>query len=338
MIEPKVSFLIVGQGLAGTLAGHFLEKHGYSFSIMDEPHEMTSSKVAAGMFNPVNGKRMVKNWNAELVIPFAINTYKDIEQKLSTSILHQLPIHHVLGSVKEQNDLTLKTDNTDFMQFIEMDAPKIKFVKEPWGSFQISQSGWVNTPLLLSKYAQYWLNSGKLNQETMDYSLLMQQDDGTWKYKDLHAENILFCEGHRYHLNPFFTHIPYEPTKGDVLTIKCVGLPHDKIIKKGIYLVHLGNDFFKVGATYDRVNIHNNPDPKAREEIIKDLIDLIDKPFEVIKHEAGIRPTMRDRNPLAQAHPEIKNMYILNGLGSKGVMLGPWFANKLISVISETNK
>lgn len=333
MTHTKASFLIVGQGLAGTLAGHFLEKHGYSFIMIDEMQQMTSSKVAAGMFNPINGKRMVKNWNAENVIPFAVETYRELEQKLGIQILNELPIHNVFGSVKEQNDLTIKSENSAFMQFVGLEATAIEQINAPWGSFQIFQSGWVNTPLLLAAFKDYVKGSGNFIEEKLDYADLTQQVDLSWKYKKLQVENILFCEGHNYHYNPYFKHLPYEPTKGDVLTIKCEGLPKDKIIKKGIYLVHLGDDIYKVGATYDRVNISESPDPKAKMELIDDLNDLLKVPYKILKHEAGVRPTMRDRNPIAQSHPDIKNMYILNGLGSKGVMLGPWFASQLMGVI-----
>lgn len=55
--------------------------------------------------------------------------------------------------------------------------------------------------------------------------------------------------------------------------------------------------------------------------------------FELISQEAGIRPTVSDRRPLVGAHPEYNNIYIINGLGSRGVMIAPYVAEQLYQFI-----
>ena len=49
----------------------------------------------------------------------------------------------------------------------------------------------------------------------------------------------------------------------------------------------------------------------------------------MVQHEAGVRPSSNDRRPILGAHPQQKNIYIFNGLGAKGVMLAPYFAQQL---------
>jgi len=53
----------------------------------------------------------------------------------------------------------------------------------------------------------------------------------------------------------------------------------------------------------------------------------------VIEHVAGIRPTVKDRRPLVGRHPEYSNIYVLNGLGTRGVMIAPYVAQELYNYI-----
>ena len=56
-------------------------------------------------------------------------------------------------------------------------------------------------------------------------------------------------------------------------------------------------------------------------------------PYEVIEHSAGIRPTTIDRRPIIGSHPNYKNIYVFNGLGSRGILLAPtlscWLYNHI---------
>ena len=60
---------------------------------------------------------------------------------------------------------------------------------------------------------------------------------------------------------------------------------------------------------------------------------MINCKYEVLEHFAGVRPTVKDRRPLVGLHPNHPNMYILNGLGTRGVMLGPFLAHQLFNYI-----
>ena len=48
-----------------------------------------------------------------------------------------------------------------------------------------------------------------------------------------------------------------------------------------------------------------------------------DVPMEVIDHEAGIRPIIRNSRPVVGFHPEIPQVGFFNGLGSKGSLMAP---------------
>lgn len=328
--------LIVGQGLAGTLLANECLNQGKAVLVIDNHSASTSSKVAAGMFTPVSGKRMAKSWMAETLIPFALQTYRQLEHLLQTPLLKQQDIYQVIASVKEQNDLMSRLENKDFADYLNTRPEKETNLIEPFGAFGITQSGWVDLPKLLAAFRAYLEQQQTIATAEFDYTLLTTQEN-QWVYGQQTFNHVVFCEGHAYHQNPFFKSlIPYTPTKGDVLTIKCSGITDKRIVKKGIYLIALGDGLYKVGATYEREHLNAGlPNPEAKAELIDKLHEFLDVPFEVIAHEAGIRPTTRDRRPLLGEHPHHKNMYLFNGLGAKGVMLGPWFAHLMVKNIFE---
>ena len=91
----------------------------------------------------------------------------------------------------------------------------------------------------------------------------------------------------------------------------------------------LGNDLFKVGATYNWQDKTDEPTEEGRKELITRIKEILQCDFEIISHFAGVRPTVKDRKPLVGNHEAFKNLYILNGLGTRGVMLGPYCAKML---------
>mgnify|MGYP003329001594 CR=1 FL=1 len=69
--------------------------------------------------------------------------------------------------------------------------------------------------------------------------------------------------------------------------------------------------------------------------IINKLQKLLNCSFEILQQRAGIRPTVIDRRPLVGQHRVHKNLYILNGLGSRGVLMAPTVAKNLIDFIEK---
>jgi 2-polyprenyl-6-methoxyphenol hydroxylase-like FAD-dependent oxidoreductase len=68
--------IIVGQGLTGTWLSWWLNKAGLSFKIIDQTNKDSSSMRAAGLINPVTGRRLVNTWMIDELMPFALNAYK----------------------------------------------------------------------------------------------------------------------------------------------------------------------------------------------------------------------------------------------------------------------
>ena len=155
------------------------------------------------------------------------------------------------------------------------------------------------------------------------------------QYKSIIAKRIIFCEGYKAIKNPLFNYLPFKLTKGEVVTVKLPGFEKEKVANKGAFVLPLGNDLYKIGATYEWQDLTELPTEKGLLELEDKLKKLVDLPFERLKHEAGIRPTVEDRRPLIGLHPQHSPVVIFNGMGTKGVMLAPFFANQLIRYLEE---
>lgn len=328
-----LDYLVVGLGLAGTSFCETLEKNGKTFKVISDDSQ-TSSHVAAGMYNPVILKRFSLVWNAveqmKMVVPF----YSDLEEKLKVKLDYKLPVFRRFASVEEQNLWFEASDKNGLKQFLssEILPNKNQKIDAPFGFGKVMNSGRIDTNKLLSSYMQYLVENNLFENESFEYhSLHISNTDIT--YKSFKAKRIVFAEGFGLSNNPYFNYLPLTGTKGELLTIKAPELKETNAIKSSLFLIPLGNDLYRVGATYKWKDKTNLPTEEAKIEILEKLETFLNCDYEVVDHVAGIRPTVTDRRPLVGRHPEHQNLYALNGFGSRGVMVGPYASKQLFEYI-----
>ncbi|HXB33647.1 MAG TPA: FAD-dependent oxidoreductase, partial [Puia sp.] len=66
----RVDVLIIGQGICGTFLSRELDRAGLSYLVIDEKRPDSASLAAAGLVNPVTGRRFVKTWMIDELLPF----------------------------------------------------------------------------------------------------------------------------------------------------------------------------------------------------------------------------------------------------------------------------
>lgn len=331
----QVDYIIVGCGLAGISFCEVLNAHKKSFLVFDN-NSQQSSKVAAGLYNPVVLKRFSGVWKAKAQLDIAMPHYEQIETKLKTKIDYKHKIFRRLNSIEEQNKWFTASDKPDLEPFMSTKIIKNDndFVDAPFGFGEVLKTGRVDTDKLISVYKSDLRSSNQLVEESFDYSDLKFSEKGI-SYKSIDAKHIIFAEGYGIKQNPFFKDIPINGTKGEVLTIKAPDLKLDDAIKSSVFIISVGEDLYRVGATYERTDKTNTPTEAAKEELLSKLETFIKCDYKIVDHRAGIRPTVKDRRPIIGRHPEYKNVYILNGLGSRGVMIGPYVSQKLFNFIEK---
>lgn len=328
-----LDYIIVGSGLAGIAFSEFACNNKKSFVVINNQSQ-NSSKIAGGLYNPVILKRFSEVWQAQEQLDLLYSFYGNIEKKLRVKLDYRLPLLRKFYSVEEQNNWFTASDKPNLSKFLSTDLITKKWdeIDSPFNFGEVLHSGYLDTALLLEEYKKYLISINCYQEETFDYSQLITYSEYV-EYKDVKAKHIIFAEGFGMLLNPFFSKLPLDGTKGELLLIKAPNLNVDVILKSSIFVIPLGNDLYKVGATYNWEDKTNVPTEAAKKELVANLSELIYCDFEIIDHYAGVRPTVKDRRPLVGSHPIHKNIHVLNGLGTRGVMLAPAMALALFNNI-----
>lgn len=325
----KVNYIVVGCGLAGIAFCEQLRYHNKSYVVFNDTSQQ-SSKVAGGLFNPVVLKRFTPAWKAQELLKLTIPYYRSIEEYLEIDLIHINPIQRIFNSVEEQNNWMTASDRPILSRFLSSKIKKKSnpFLKVNFGLGEVKETGSIDTYKLIESYLKKLENDKRLFSDSLDYREL-QFDDETIKYQDIVADNVVFADGFGLKNNPFFDYLPLLGSKGEYITIKSSELQLDYIIKGSVFIIPLGNDDYLVGATYDNKDKTNRITDTAKKELVLKLRKMILCDFKVIDQVAAIRPTVKDRRPLIGGHPVHDNIWVLNGLGTRGVMASPYCASQL---------
>ncbi|MGO4904482.1 NAD(P)/FAD-dependent oxidoreductase [Flavobacterium sp. W20_MBD1_R3] len=328
-----IDFLIVGSGLAGISFAEVALRNDKSILVLDN-NSQNSSKIAGGLYNPVILKRFSEVWKAQEQLVLMNEFYTVLEEKLKCKVDYKRPIFRKFFSVEEQNNWFSASDKAGLAPFLSTKLIYDKFsgIDSPFGYGEVLQTGYVDTASLLQEYRSYLKQEKLFMEESFDYSILQIEDDHVI-YKGIRAKHIVFAEGFGMHLNPYFNYLPLDGTKGELFIIKAPELDLSVIVNTSVFILPLGNDLFKVGATYNWKDKTDLPTEEGKIELVARIQEIITCNFEIVEHFAGVRPTVKDRRPLVGTHQDHDLIHILNGLGTRGVMLGPAMANALFDLI-----
>jgi glycine/D-amino acid oxidase-like deaminating enzyme len=318
----KIDYLIIGQGIAGTLISYTLMEAGASVLVMDEYKPNSASRVAAGVINPVSGRRFTISWQYDEIYPVAVNTYRHMEELLGVPVFKERDIWNVLPSEQLKDAFMERTSGLAYMHVPEKD-PYEQWLNQPFGAAVI-KGGTTLLYNLLPAWREYLQKHQALREERIDFDLLEMGD--TVVYKDIEASRIIFCEGAQIVSNPWFKQIPFLLNKGEVLKVRIPGFQTDDIIKRSITLVPQSPEVYWVGSTFAWEYPDEAPTEDKRAFLEAGLQQLLKVPYEILSQEAGVRPSGTDRRPMMGMHPEHPVMGIFNGLGTKGTSLAPAMA------------
>lgn len=318
-----MKFLIVGAGLAGTTFARYVEQNGHPFHIISDD-SYQASRTAAGVYNPVILKRFTAVADAQVHLDAALPFFQGEH-------LHVVTLLRRLYSVEEQNNWYVAADKPALKPFLDPSIEKCTFegVNAPFGYGKVLTTGYLNTNAYLDEWLTKWEKEGKFSRLHFLYKQLQFHANSTVEYNGQLYDYVVFAEGVGIQQNPYFNYLPLLPAKGEVLTLRIPALQLDAIVKAGVFILPLGNDLYKVGATYNWDQKDELPTVAARKELLTALEEFLEVPYEVVEHKAGLRPTVKDRRPLIGVHPQFKSLALLNGLGTRGVMLAPTCAEML---------
>ena len=328
-----LDYIIVGSGLAGIAFSEMALQNDKTIFVFNNQSQ-NSSRIAGGLYNPVILKRFSEVWQAKEQLDLLYPFYAILENKLGVKLDYKLPLLRKFYSAEEQNNWFTASDKPNLSDFLSTNLITKKWdaIPSPFNYGEVLFSGYVDTGLLLDSYKEFLLQKGLYEETSFDYSKLVVNSDSV-EYNNIKAKHIIFAEGFGMLFNPFFNKLPLDGTKGELLLIKAPNLNLDVMVKSSVFVLPVGNDYYKVGATYNWEDKTNIPTEAAKKELTDNLKELINCDFEIIEHYAGVRPTVKDRRPLVGTHPLYNNVHVLNGLGTRGVMLAPAMAKNLFNHI-----
>lgn len=300
---------IVGQGLAGTLLAWELERAGRDFLIFDAGLERATSRMAAGMVNPVTGRRMVKTWRVDELRPLAAAAYRSLGEALGVGAWREMRIRRWFRDETERRFFAERQARGELEPFIE--------ASDAEGCW-ITGAAQVDLAPLLAAARKRWRAAGRLKEERVD-----DPDDLSRRH-----ECVVLCTGAAARRHPQLTHVPWAVAKGESLTLEISGLVPDVMVSRGHWLLPLAGGRAKVGATYEVGADDLTPTPAAREELERAAAQLTDRAYMVRDQEAGLRLTLPDKRPVAGRCPRSAGVGVATGLGSKGVLFAPWLARQ----------
>jgi len=331
-LTMKKDYLIIGQGLAGSFLAWNLLKRGKSLTIVDQNHEDCSSFAAAGMVNPITGKRLVLSSRCEELLPYAKNVYLQLEKQFGKKIFESKQIIRLFKDDQELVEWEKKSGQTHLKHYYGERRPAGSYgpaINDERGSFIIQQGGYCRTGVLMDSFTRHFEDKGILIKERFCYDDLKILERGVHWRGDSFSK-VIFCEGFHSKDNPWFSWLPYNFAKGEILTLSNhdESLP-DAVISCGKWHIPTEKNKYMVGSTYGWDKFDCQISETAKEEILRDIGEFIKVPFEVIDHSAGVRPIMKDRMPILGMHPQYSPMGLFNGLASKGLLWGPFYSRQM---------
>lgn len=319
----KVDYLIVGQGVAGSCLALKLLKEKKSFRVIDEDKDKAST-VAVGVYNTLVLKRFAQIWNAKDQLDEMFDYFGSFEKLLHKKFISKIPTYRIIHNEQELVTLQKKArlpDMKDFLSGEIIKDPNSSF-KMPLGFTEIKQTGRIDLKECVNSFKDYLISRDLYEKEKFDFCELKFQNKKIL-YKNTVAAKVVFCEGFGVKNNPYFNYLPIIGVKGEVLKIKTKEILPRGIWKAFNFLMPLEDGICYTASTYDRKDLTCEPTEKGKQEIIDHLKEIYEGEFEILEHTAGIRPTVVDRRPILGNHPNHANLFVFNGMGTRGTLLAP---------------
>lgn len=315
-------FLIIGGGLAGILTAFNLYRkdRAITINVVDNSFPNAAWKAAAGIINPVSGKRVVKTVNAEEILSRIHQLNNTIHEQTGKMFFHPKPILRIFRDNDELKFWNKKIINTDeYKGWIE-DCRNPENLSVPYGSGIIHKGGYLHITGLLHTICE--LISDRVTFTQTHYSHSNNSANDYTK-----GSKVLMCYGWEMMYNPLWSFLPFAPFKGEVLTVKMpTQLSDDYILNNGTYFLPINNGTARIGATIEHDTLDYIPTEHAKNHLLDEFYTMSGIIPEIIEHKVGIRPGIEDRYPVIGQHPEHKHIYILNGLGGRGAFYAPYCA------------
>jgi glycine oxidase len=329
MARYNTDILIIGQGLAGSLLAFELWQSGVDFCVIDPGNGKSASKVAGGLYYPLAARKL-KEVELSATLHNAMKaTFLSAEKLFRSRFLFETDSMKLVSG--DELSIWKAAGQGTLARVIRKIVPgsDLPGIRKGFHGVMISQSGYVDVAGFTEAAREWLMNHKLLISEEVNYSMIEASGPNIAVNGHTTARCLVFCEGAAATGNPWLAKDAIRMNKGELIEIEAQGLPQDVIVRGEVFVHPLGNNRYRVGSTYSHNFTDNEPSSEGLSELKEKLGRIIQVPYTLTGHYAGIRPTTRDRQPVVGPLPENRNMAVLNGFGSRGVLTGPWYAAQM---------
>lgn len=324
----QVDYLIVGQGICGSFVSKYLLDAGCSIRVIDDINPNSASQIASGIINPITGRRLVRTWEIEKFLPFAREAYTEMAQILDEPLIREMSVLEFPTTLQMKDAFENRTVTEEYVKYPSQNNNWKTYFNSIFEPGEIAPSLLISLSRFLSGWRKELEKRNIIDTAFVSFENIRIESTGIY-YRDIKAEKIIFCDGVNSANNSHFMQLPFAPNKGEVIWARIPELPDQYIYKAGITLVPWEKDIWWIGSTYEWDFTDALPTNKFRDRISAYLQQWLRLPFEILDHRASIRPANIERRPFVGLHPTQNRIGILNGMGTKGCSLAPWFAKEL---------
>lgn len=325
----EVDYIIIGQGICGTFLSYYLQKAGCKILVIDQQRPFSASRIASGVINPITGRRLSKSWEIDTVMPFAVEAYRELGKVINKDLISQCNTisFHPTPQMQLAFDERMK-EAGDFLHRPADQQYWRTFFTYPFGVGEINPTWLVDLVSLLTAWREQLKEKQSLSEDFFAIDDCRFSQDGI-VYRGNTAKKIIFCDGVSGLQHPWFQLLPYARNKGQALILEIPGLPKTNIFKQGITIVPWQDNYYWAGASFEWEYTDIEPDSVFLENTKRQLNNWLKLPYRIVDHLASERPANLERRPFVGLHPHLSAVGILNGMGTKGCSLGPYFARQL---------
>jgi glycine/D-amino acid oxidase-like deaminating enzyme len=327
MPAPQIDFLIVGQGLAGSILAYELMTRGQRVIVIDNAHRGSSSMVAAGIINPITGHRLNLTDGFTDYFSHAAHFYNKLEREFNISVFKEVDQVRLIKNPGQASYFEKRTQQGDYENFLGINTQPHPFKTAKHGTAQIKQTSIIDTKLLLSEIKTWLEKRNAYITKYFDYARLAFTDTEV-NYEGISAAKVVFSEGFQAIHNPWLKHLPFKLAKGEILTVES-STDNAPMLSWGNWLTPHHKRTAKLGSNYAWQDTTLTPSKDVRNKLLDSLEAHTGLRPTVIQHEVGVRPTTTDRQAFVGAIANRNLAYCFNGFGSKGCLTIPTHADLL---------
>ncbi len=319
-------YMIIGQGIGGSLLGEILHRAGRRVLFVDQGLGQGSSYGSAGMVQPFTGKRWAMHPDYPTFLDFAHRCYGQWEKKWGLNFWEKT-IVRVAESMAETGPFQDRAKaHPLYFRCTGMPDQAISGFSAAFSSYYLTPAWKLDMARMLDTYRAMLLEEGRLIMETFRHERI-SFNSRFLSYGPHCAKRLIFAEGAFAMTNPWFSHYPFACHRGQALRISAPQIPSGQVYRfPGFMVVPMGGGECWVGASHERPGAKDLLDEDYIPGLEARLREILSGPFEVLGTWVGNRPSTRHRQPFWERHPQEHRICIFNGLGSKGALMAPYYA------------